>query len=248
MNNYHKDSQLFFREVASGVTEELEKHQVVQLAMNLALGCERLLKGILYDINPTYILNEPTFKNSVQVLYGSSLLPGAKKSPELAKEINSDVITFKNSLLRAQLVSVTTKQHKHILFAISDARDVIAHCELNLLNFEQIKEIIQRDFFTMIKQYATELGFKPTLYFESHIEQLSKISIAHQTDLDIKIKMLLELHREKWESAKNLPGYSKKRQKVTGVMLRAANRGKTKCPACSQDAVVHFQPIIELMR
>lgn len=246
MNNYHKDSQLFFREVAKGVTEDLEKVQIIQLAMNLALGCERLLKGILFDINPAYILNEPSFKNSIQVLYRAKLLPGSNKSPELAQNINGDVITFKNSLLRAQLVSETTKQHKNILFAISEARDIIAHCELQLLNIEQIKEIIQRDFFTMIKEFTVELGQKPSLYFDSHSERLSKLSIAHQSNLDIKIKMLLDLHLEKWQQAKKVTGYVKKREKVTKVMIGGLNRGKTKCPACEQDAVVQFHPIIEL--
>ena len=246
MNNYHKDSQLFFKEVARGVSEDLERSQIIQLAMNLALGCERLLKGILFDINPTYILNEPTFKNSIQVLYGDILLPGSKKSPELTQSVNGDVITFKNSLLRAQLVSETTRLHKNILFAISDARDIIAHCELHLLDVEQIKEILQRDFFTMLKQYTTELGQKPTFYFDNHSERLSKISIAHQSNLDIKIEMLLELHLEKWNKAKKVAGYVKKREKVTGIMLKAPHRGKTQCPACQQHAVVQFQPIIEL--
>jgi Zn finger protein HypA/HybF involved in hydrogenase expression len=213
--------------------------------MNLALGCERLLKGILYDINPTYILNEPTFKNSVQVLYGKKLLPGSKGSPELAAKFNGDVITFRNSLLRAQLVSATTEQHKNILFAISEARDIIAHCELSQLNTEQIKGIIQRDFYTMLKSFAEELNIKPSMYFEHFGDRISKISIAHQTDLSIKVRMLLELHLEKWHVFKTNSDFILRQKKVTRQLLNQQNKGKTKCPACEQEAVVILQTVLE---
>ncbi len=246
MNNFHRDSLLFFREVARGTVEQLDKPKVIQLAMNLALGCERLLKGILYDINPTYILNDPAFKNSVQILYNDQLLPGSKGSPELTKQLNGDVITFRNSLLRAQLVSATTEKHKNILFAISDARDVIAHCELDLLNVDQIKSIIQRDFFTMIKSYAFELNIKPSLYFESNIDRLSKIAISQQTDLSTKINMLIEYHRDKWTTAKENNSYLKKQHQVNEILLRQPYRGKMNCPACQQDAIVYFHPIVEM--
>lgn len=251
MNEYHKDSQLFFREVAKGITEELSRQQVIQLTMNLALGCERLLKAILYDVNPVYILNDPSFKNSIQVLYLKSILPGAKGSSELPKKPDTDVITFRNSILRTQLVSATTEEHKNLLFAISEARDIIAHCELKLLNIEQIKEILQRDFFTMLKSYAEELGVKPSLYFESHDDRLSHISIAHQSDLKIKIKLMLERHKSKWETMKLEPGYIKKQEISTGISLNMGNegrkdKGKVTCPACAQEAVIFLEPIIEM--
>jgi|EndMetStandDraft_4_1072995.scaffolds.fasta_scaffold01036_6 hypothetical protein len=251
MNEYHKDSQLFFREVAKGILEDLTKQQVIQLALNLALGCERLLKAILFDINPCYVLNDPTFKNSIQVLYSRKLIPASKGSNELLKNVNGDVITFRNSILRAQLVSPTTEEHKNILFAISDARDIIAHCELKLLNLDQIKKIIQRDFFTMLRSYAAELDIKASVYFESYNDRLSRISIAHQTDLTTKIALIIERHRAKWDVMKNDSGYIKQQEISTGIALTlgemgSKDKGKVDCPACGQEALIFMQPIVEM--
>lgn len=65
MNNYFLDSGIFLKEVSKTVHDKIEHFQIIQQTMNLALGLERLLKGILYDVNPTYILIDSDFKNPI---------------------------------------------------------------------------------------------------------------------------------------------------------------------------------------
>ncbi|WP_316845546.1 hypothetical protein [Pedobacter psychrodurus] len=245
MNSYHQDSGLFFQQVSKGIEEKLDKSELVQIAFNLALGCERLLKGILYDINPLYVLTEPSFKNSMQIGYADRLLPESKGSGELLKTPIQDVITYKNSLLRAQLVSKTVANHKNILFAISEARDIIAHCNLKELDVEKINDIIQRDFFTMLDFFAQELAIKPHHYFGGHHDKLFKISISKQTDLSKRIELILERHIKKWEQHKVLDGYVKKQQLQTKSILNSSDRATCKCPVCKQDAIIYLEPIIE---
>src|SRR6187551_2309468 len=102
MNIYLRDAGFFIRESSKQINDSIEKHQAIQAVFNLALGIERILKGILYNVNPSYVLMDPTFNNSIQVLYKHKLITNTDGHSELIKSPNADVITFKNSLLRAQ--------------------------------------------------------------------------------------------------------------------------------------------------
>ena len=92
--------------------------EIINLTMCFALAIERLLKGILFDVNPLYILMEPDFKNSCKVLYSRKLIPEKVDSNELAKNTNEDVITYRNSLIMAQHFSSTISNNKALLFHI----------------------------------------------------------------------------------------------------------------------------------
>lgn len=244
MNNFHQDSLIFFRELSKRIKDKIEDIEVIQLAFNLALGCERLLKGILYDINPTYIYIEPGFKHTVQVIYSSRIVIGAP-SNELAQKPNRDVITFNNSLLRVQTVSETALNHKNILFAISNARDIIAHCELRLLDIKNLREMIQRDFYPMLKSFANELDIKKESYFGGNSLKLSRISSSLQTDLQAKIELLLETHNQKWHVLKGNENYVFDKDKATAQVLSFQFKEKIPCPACNNNSVIYYKPIME---
>lgn len=246
MNNYLSDSGIFFKEVSRRVQDTLSDNEIIQLTFNLALGCERLLKGILYDINPTYILIEPGFKHSLQTIYASKIIPEALPSKEIADKPNSDVITFSNSLLKAQHVSKTTLAHKNVLFAISSARDIIAHCELKLFDKSKAKEILQRDFYTMLMAYSDELGIKKAHFFDGSHIKLSRISGSLQTDLKQKVHLLLETHLGKWKSLGGNEGFVIEKNIITQEILNTGFKEKIECPACKNTALVYLKPITEI--
>lgn len=245
MNNYLSDSGIFFKEVSRRIQDTIPDNEIIQLSFNLALGCERLLKGILYDINPTYILIEPDFKHSLQTLYSSKIIPEASQSRELASKPNSDVISFSNSLLKAQLISKSVHNHKNVLFVISNSRDIIAHCELNLLDKEKMREILQRDFYTMLKSFSVELGIKQTHFFDGSHIKLSRISGLQQTDLTKKMELLLDEHRGKWQSLKGNPGFVQDKDLITFNIFETGNKEKIDCPSCKNEALIYLKPIKE---
>ncbi|WP_291150036.1 hypothetical protein [Flavobacterium sp. UBA7680] len=245
MNNYLNDSFIFFKEVSRRIETNIPDTEIIQLAFNLALGCERLLKGILYEINPTYILIEPDFKHSLRTLYPNKILSTISESKQLENKPNSDVISFNNSLLRAQIISESTSSHKNILFAISKARDVIAHCELNQLNKQSIKEIIQRDFYTMLVSFSKELAIDKKHFFDGKHIKLSKISASLQTDLDKKLLLLLEIHQEIWKSSSGNENFILQKEKTTQILLQSSHKDKTECPSCKNIAIIYLKPIIE---
>ena len=245
MNNYLSDSGIFFKEVSRRIQDTIPDNEIIQLSFNLALGCERLLKGILFDINPTYILIEPDFKHSLKTLYSTKIISEASASRELASKPNSDVISFSNSLLKSQLVSKSVHNHKNVLFVISNSRDIIAHCELNLLDKEKMREILQRDFYTMLKSFATELNIKQSHFFDGSHIKLSRISGLRQTDLALKMELLLDEHRGKWQSLKGNPGFVQDKNQVTFLIYESGNKEKIECPSCENEALIYLKPIKE---
>ena len=245
MNTYLSDSRKFFKLVSIGIQKNLDDFQVIQLTLNFALGLERLLKGILYDVNPIYILIEPDFKHSLQCLYKEKIIAESKTSKELATNPNEDVITFRNSLLRAQHISKVCYDNKNLLFNISNARDIIVHHELNRLDINSLKEILQRDFYPFLKEISTELSIKKGHFFNGSHIKLSKLSSTLQTDLEKKLKLILEAHQETWLSLKGNKGFVTDKEKVTKNILSTSYKEETKCPSCENSAVIYLQPIKE---
>jgi hypothetical protein len=72
-NDFHKDSFQLFKKVSKQIADnELSTDlAVVEITLLFAVGIEKLLKGLIYDVNPLYILESPDFKNSVPLTYNS---------------------------------------------------------------------------------------------------------------------------------------------------------------------------------
>ena len=69
MNDHKRDSNTFFKKAAMVIQEDMDDTAVVDAIVWVGVGIERLLKGILYDINPVYIYRSPVFKDTAKLLY-----------------------------------------------------------------------------------------------------------------------------------------------------------------------------------
>lgn len=156
MNEFIKDSGIFLTEAARHMRFSMTKQQVVYSTMNFALGIERILKGILFDINPLFVLESPEFSNSVQILYKDKIIDRVKNE-ELKSKTNANVISYRKSLLRCRSISKVTSSNLSLLFALSENRDIIAHCQLSNLKYKKLQTLIKRDLYPLIKKYADEL-------------------------------------------------------------------------------------------
>jgi hypothetical protein len=65
MNNYIRDAGEFLCRAAKLFDSDLLDERLVDALWLTALGLERVLKGILHDINPVYVLKSQDFKHSV---------------------------------------------------------------------------------------------------------------------------------------------------------------------------------------
>lgn len=217
--------------------------EVVDAILYFAIAIEKLLKGIIYDINPLYILMYPEFKNSVSVYYETRI----KSNTELDKKANGDVIAFQSSILRAITFSKAVLEHKNTLMKIKDARDIIVHHHFGNLKINELKTLLYRDFYPLLNALSTEhnLGGQTNI-FNSLNSKLALISSDLQSDTASKLKLKIESTRQYWNTLKGSSTFQiiKCDNKTIDLLLQQFYY-PTKCPSCGHTAVVLTQPIFE---
>ena len=117
MNAYFSDAQHWLRRASNalllcehGGTDE-NLHDAI---IFFAFGVEKLFKGILWDVNPLFIMENPGFENACGVLYRSQLRSKSKEKADKEdkqKAVNHSVLPFQGSMMRAKEFSETVASH-----------------------------------------------------------------------------------------------------------------------------------------
>lgn len=243
-NPYSESASQFLQKCSSLIRVDIDDADIVQAILNFSIGMERLLKGVLYEINPTYVMVKPEFDHSVATLYGKSVLDNDGSRSMISKSPNADVITFRNSLLRSAVVSEVTLKHKNKLFGLSHLRDLIAHNDMALFDYEKAKALLQRDFYPILLDYIDELKLEKSHCFSENSEDsLIAISKIHKTDWRVSLRVRIEEHRRKWGRASRDAKALESKKIITEEILENEKiRHPTSCPACNQNAVLFSEP------
>jgi hypothetical protein len=157
VNEYTKDAATYLAKAARAIEATMTREAVADAALAAAVGLEKLLKGILYDLNPLYVLKKPEFDNSVSLVYLARVLQSAIKGKDIAASPNADVLSFRAALARAKVVSLAANQHLHLQMKLAEARDTILHKTLAEFDSEALEVLLKRDLFPLINKYSEEL-------------------------------------------------------------------------------------------
>lgn len=220
----------------------MKEGAVIQGALNFAIGVERLLKGILFDINPIYILTIPEFQNSLKIFYKNKIVVEEKNSEDIKKSPKSEVITFRNSLLRAAKVSPATQKNKNKLFELSHTRDILVHQELSILDLDKTRLLLQRDFYFICLDFIDELSLSKKAFFGKNEELLIDVSWSLQEDIKNIIRIKLEDHRKNWSKVRGDAELIVSKNAITDELLQNRYRHEIPCPACNQRAILFVEP------
>jgi len=137
-------------------------------------------------------------------------------------------------------MSQVTLQHKGLLFALSGYRDVIAHCDLDLLDTNNTRLLLLRDVAPLLKEYAAELGV-PMTHFVAGLElRLLALAAENQEDVERRVRMKLDGHARRWEQLRNVPGYSEKMGEKTSNITQVRHWDVLECPACHNEALAEI--------
>lgn len=243
-NEYLNDAAVFLNKTASAIKENMADEILIDCILFFALGMERILKGILYNLNPIYVYKTQDFKNTVFLLYKNSLLENYAQNKEISKTPDADVLSFKLSLLRAKSISETTEKHTSLLFSLSNSRDIIAHSTISYLDLEKAKILLLRDFFPLVSSYSKELGLPVNFFIGKNEFELASISSNYQEFIEDKINIKLEYHKKRWDQLKNVPGFLEKmKNKIDhALQSQSVNRDSyfevAPCPACDNDSLL----------
>lgn len=237
MNNYLKDAQIFLKKTSLIITKDIGKQQIIDATLFFALGIERLLKSILWDINPIYVLKDQSFKNTAPILYEKKLITNNFSNKEFLPNPNSDVLTYRIALWRTKEFSVTTSKYFNTLFALSNWRDIIAHKILIELDVNKLKKILLEDFICISKDYANELNIPLTYLIGDKIDGLEFLSKEFAGNLEEKIQKKLAFYHSEWERIKNDSSQQDRILSLQKIYTDKNAYDHAECPACGNVAV-----------
>lgn len=247
MNNFYKDCHSLFKDISRKIADKkiTSDMDIILNTLLFALGIEKLLKGMLYDINPILILENSDFKNTFSVYYQDKLIPASQNSKDIHQDPNGDVIAFHNSVLRATLISQTAYDYKNTLMKLKNARDIIVHHSFATLEVEQLRLLLNRDFYTILKSFSDELGWGELHCFNNLHSKLALISSGLQDDISKQIKLKLESKLSAWNVNKGIVGIMDRSKKLTVELLQNEFAYPAKCPCCQNMAVVQTKPVMD---
>jgi hypothetical protein len=238
MNNYLKNTQFFLKKASSIISRDIDEEQVIDATLFFALGIERLFKSILWNINPIYILKDQSFKNTAPILYKEELLTkNLSSNKEFSTNPDSDVLTYRISLLRTKEFSPTTAKYFNTLFAISNYRDIIVHRPLSELNINKLKKVLLEDFICILKDYAIELNIPIIELIGDKIHSLEFLSNEFAGGVEEKVQKKIEFYRSEWERIKNDPSQQERISSLQRIYTEKNAYNHAECPACSNVAV-----------
>jgi len=174
-NDYLADAQKLIRLASPHINASMTPENSIQGALLFALGVEKLLKHVLADINPIFILKVADFKHSAPSLYGHRIA-STGKSEEIDAQPNSDVITFRVSLGRSKVFSKASNKYSQMLYTLAHWRDVIAHRPTSELDLAKVALMLQKDAVPLVSDFAEELGISPSSFFGDDEPRLTELS------------------------------------------------------------------------
>lgn len=244
-NEFHKDAFLLLKKVAKEIADEqlTTDEKVIENVLFFAIGIEKLLKAMIYEVNPLFILETPDFKNAVPLLYDTLV----KDKSEITKNPNGDVIAFHSSVMRTATFSNATLENKNTLMKLKNARDIIVHHNFNKLDISELKTLLQRDFYPLLSAISVEhnLGGQ-TNFFNNLHSKLARISSTLQDDIQKQITLKIEASSSHWNTLKGASTFDRQKcEHKTAEMFSKDIAFPFECPSCNNYGVVFTSPILE---
>lgn len=205
-----------------------------------------MLKAILYDVNPLYVLEEPDFKNSAGLEYSSLI----KDKSELCTKPNGNVIAFHSSVLRSLTFSKTAFENKNTLMKLKNARDIIVHNNFKLLDVDELKLLLKRDLYPLISAFSNEYNLGgQTNFFNNLHSRLATISSSLQGDIEKQIKLKIEGANSYWITLKGNSTFNIKAiEQKTFDLINNEFHFPAECPSCKNIGIVYTSPLMSYDR
>ncbi len=241
MNPYQATAAQFIDRTLDMISTRADGVDVLVGLMTAALGFERIMKGVLWDVNPTYTLIDTSFKNSAPVLYAERIkLVGSQSQDEIAARPNGDVISFRSAVLRSGLFSKIIDNNRAFLLKLNSYRDIIAHCDLGLLDEDDARAFLLGSVYPLVSIFAKERLIVLRKRMADEELLLNQVSIDFTIDVPARLKKRIELHRTlisrksgvEIQRIENLPHPKTRNDQWDELM---------DCPACGYKAHVRFE-------
>lgn len=232
---------------SNDIKKSMTELEIISSTTFFSLGIERLLKFILANINPIFILNNGDFKNAAPTLYRNKFINGDKHGVTLSKP-DAEVVSFKVAMQRALLFSSAVKENSQLLFTLAGYRDILAHRPLSELNLNKVNRLLAKDGYKLVNDICTEHSLYSNEFFGRNDDFLSDLSRVMQSEerFSTEIDMRFEEHKQKWLIRKSQIEFVKQANDITNSLLNSSGQDFSyipfKCPACNQESVARIEP------
>jgi hypothetical protein len=246
-DEYLEDAKKLIGMCSRHISEEMDEDGAIQGALFLALGMEKLLKHLLVKINPIFILKSSDFKHSAAALY--SHLFCSDGEGEVAKQPDTDVLTFRSSLTRARVFSAAANTNSQLLYSLAGWRDVIVHRPTSEVDKAVLARMLKKDAVELLSSFATELNLDLSDFLGLETSRLVDLSkkLSDQVKFEERMEELLTSHRVLWEHRKKTNQLIfEQATAITRNLLKQTGPDfmydEVSCPACGNTATVRIEP------
>ena len=244
-NPYLRDRDMFLKSALRAVKADLDFPELVIVLLNFALGFERLFKGILHEVNPVYLLQDESFKNSAPLLYKHKfdLAGQSTKSFEstVAENPCGDVLAFRAALFRCCLFSAAINKNKGRLMRLNGMRDIIAHRLLAELDLDKCRSMILGDAFNVLRDLEAAHILDLSELAGKRLATLQRLAIGQSEDVSKRVEEILKFHEEFYRRRQKRDGRFERILKDKYSERKVGGDYWIPCPACGNTAEVHTE-------
>jgi len=244
---YLADAQRLIGMAGKDITEGMDDKEVIAATTFFSLGVERLLKFILADVNPIFVLSNGDFKNAAPCLYKHRFVSDDQHSVTASKP-DHDVVSFRVALQRALLFSVGIKENSQLLYSLANHRDILAHRPLSELDILKAKRLLTKDAYKLLNDICSERAMPTNDFFGEEDQRLRTLSDKLQGEEAFAQDMSARLaqHKALWIERSSNPEFVAQAEHQTASLLDRSGQDFSyepiECPACSQEAVARIEP------
>jgi len=250
MNPYLEDAIACMKRASRHFSLDEKLDDLCDALIYYTFGLERLFKGILYEVNPLFILESPDFENAVRLVYRDRLIEKHRKQIDRdlkqAKNQDAKVHAFRASMFAAGKFSRTVDSHIGALVQLGEYRDMAAHRTFGEIPAKETWRLMRKTFYPIVAGIAEEFELKTLQFFLGHGEMFSLKSHAEEINsqdmTEQKVNERIEFHRRDWEKKKSDAVHVANAEQRTIAALKSAETYLpvywTECPACGQKALM----------
>jgi len=245
---YLDDAQGFVGLSSIHIKKMMTPAESIQGALLFAVGIEKLLKYLLADINPVFILKVADFKHSAPSLYRDRIV-SKQRNDEISLKPNSDVITYRVSLNRAKAFSQAANKYGQLLYSIASWRDLIVHRPTAELDTKRVSLMLQKDAISLVDAFAQELAIPMSEFYRpTELTRLSALSkeLTDRDRFEKDMEELLAKHRKDWQAISPDAERVMRARETTSAAYAETGEDhmheEVTSPACENTCIVRVEP------
>lgn len=260
MNDYKREGLRWLRRAAAVIplvdpTQEdwlqvnsPSQDEIDDSILFFAFGVEKLLKGVLHEINPLFIYENTDIEKMAGVLYRDKMTEGLGKAFDTSKKkwrASFRVHTGSTSLTHAKHFSQVACDYTSTLVTLFEERGAVAHQVPSNMSPDALK-LVQKHFSPITEAFIAELNLDPSqIYAEERRKALREMceQIESKDQFADKQTQLVETHLGIWRSRESKDVEIELATAKTKLVLTrdpGSDRFycESRCPACEQCAVL----------